>query len=55
MKTICLHNKSGAEQKSFMPVPGIGNCYKCTFNKENKNCKKFYPITVRIMEANYEN
>lgn len=50
-KTICLHNKTGQKQKSFMKMAGEGNCYHCSFNKiENQNCKKFYPITIKIIQ-----
>ena len=51
-KKVCLHNKAGQKQKSFMKMDGGGNCHKCIFDEtENKKCQRFYPITVMIEEV----
>jgi len=31
---------------------GEGNCYECDYDPEdNKNCKRFCPITIQIFEV----
>ena len=54
IKTKCLHNKKGLkpESGSSVKLDGEGNCYECDYDpKDNKNCKKFYPIMIQIFEV----
>ena len=48
----CLHSKKGQEPKELgIKAEGVGDCYTCEYNpEENKNCKKFYEITVTIID-----
>lgn len=50
----CLHNKKGLEPASgtSIKLSGEGDCYECIYDSENnKNCKKFYPITIVTFEV----
>lgn len=51
MKTLCLHNRAGQvpDRRDLVnyKVEGEGDCWNCTYNaEENKNCRKFFPITI---------
>jgi len=51
---ICLHNKKRQEQRpgDSIQLKGEGNCYECDYDsKNNKNCRKFYPITIQTFEV----
>ena len=51
---ICLHNKKGQKQRpgDSIKLDGEGNCYECDYDPENnKNCKRFYPITIQTFEV----
>jgi len=51
---ICLHNKKGQKQRpgDSIQLEGEGNCYECDYDPENnKNCRKFYPITIQTFEV----
>lgn len=57
MKTICLHNKKGQKPRSgsIIKLPNEGNCYICTYDPvRNKECKKFYPITINEFNVKEE-
>jgi hypothetical protein len=54
IKIKCLHNKKGLKPKpgSSIKLDGEGNCYECDYDPENnKNCKKFYPIIIKVFEV----
>jgi len=50
----CLHNKKGQKQRpgDSIKLDGEGNCYECEYDPENnKNCRKFCPITIQTFNV----
>jgi hypothetical protein len=41
----CLHQIFKPDNVTSIPVEGMGNCQICKTDDNNKNCKKFFPIT----------
>lgn len=31
---------------------GVGNCTTCKANEDNKNCKGYYEVKVKILDVN---
>lgn len=46
-KTRCLHQVFRPESETKIKPEGWGDCYKCTYDKEeNPKCAGYFPITV---------
>jgi hypothetical protein len=44
LEKICLHQLE--TNKYFMPREGVGDCRVCKPDRDNINCKAYYPINL---------
>ena len=53
MKTIerCLHQVYPSKVKIPKDLRSNGDCFECEYNEENKNCKSYYPIKIKIYDV----
>lgn len=53
---ICLHNKTGQKPTPgyLIKLPRQGNCFDCTKDSDNNDCRLFYSITIFKMEVEDE-
>ena len=49
---MCLHQF--IRPQIYIPFKGVGDCRTCKQSPENKNCVRYYPINVLIVEVRKE-
>jgi hypothetical protein len=49
--TCCIHQFMRPKRNFYISIEGVGDCRICTPDKENKKCKRYFPITVVTFEV----
>ena len=51
-KVICLNQFFKPEKKDYSTKEGYGDCLNCTYDENNKYCKRNKPIKIKTFYVN---